>query len=223
MTRKRRDQYDFSFYCEGSAWEYLWLVPEDVHGLIELLGGDRRFAARLQHFFNAGHYDPTNEPDLEAPWEFDYARCPWLTQKYVAQIAEKAFTDTPGGLAGGGNDDCGEMSAWYVLTQLGMYPEFPARPQFVLSTPRFRRIVIHLRAPYKGREFIINATGADGKNVYIQSSTLNGHVLNRPWMPESAITDGGVWDVREGSHPNKRWGSARDASPWSISTASGHP
>ena len=218
MTRKRRDQYDFSFYCEGSAWEYLWLAPQDVRGLIELLGGDRRFTVRLQHFFNAGHYDPTNEPDLEAPWEFDYARYPWLTQKYVAQVADKAFTDAPGGLAGGGNDDCGEMSAWYVLTQLGIYPEFPGRPEFVISTPRFKHIVIRLRAPYKGRQFIINAPGAGGKNMYIQSSTLNGQTLNRPWLSESVITNGGVWDMRVGPHPNKAWGSAGDARPWSMST-----
>ncbi len=218
MTKKRRDQYDFSFYCEGSAWEYLWLVPQDVRGLIELLGGDRRFAVRLQHFFSAGHYDPTNEPDLEAPWEFDYARCPWLTQKYVAQEADKAFTDTPGGLAGGGNDDCGEMSAWYVLTQLGIYPEFPGRPQLDLSTPRFKQIIIRLRVPFKGRQFIINAPGAGGKNMYIQSSTLNRQTLNRPWLPESVITNGGVWDVRVGPRPNKHWGSADDARPWSMST-----
>ena len=221
LTKKRRDQYDFSFYCEGSAWEYLWLVPEDVRGLIELLGGDQRFVVRLQHFFNAGHYDPTNEPDLEAPWEFDYARCPWLTQKYVAQVADKAFTDTPGGLAGGGNDDCGEMSAWYVLTQLGLYPEFPGRPQFVLSTPRFSKIIIRLRAPYTGRQFIINAPGAGGKKIYIQSSALNGQTLNRPWLPESAITKGGAWNVQVGSRPNKHWSSADNARPWSISTGSG--
>ena len=222
MTSKRRDQYDFSFYCEGSGWEYLWLVPEDVRGLIALLGGDHKFAARLQHFFNAGHYDPTNEPDLEAPWEFDYARCSWLTQKYVAQIADKAFTDTPGGLAGGGNDDSGEMSAWYVLTQLGIYPEFPGRPQFVLSTPRFSKITIHLQVPYKGRQFVINAPGAGGKNVYIQSATLNGQPLNRPWLPESVITNGGTWNVQVGAQPSKHWGSANNARPWSMSTGSGN-
>ena len=223
LTKKRRDQYDYSFYCEGSAWEYLWLVPEDVQGLIDLLGGDQRFAVRLQHFFNAGHYDPSNEPDLEAPWEFDYARHPWLTQKYVAQVADKAFTDTPGGLAGGGNDDCGEMSAWYVLTQLGIYPEFPGRPQFVLSTPRFGKITIRLCAPYKGQQFVINAPGAGGKNMYIQSVALNAQPLNRPWLLESAITSGGTWDVRVGSQPNRHWGSADNARPWSLSTGSGNP
>ncbi len=121
LTKKRRDQYDFSFYCEGSAWEYLWLVPEDVQGLIDLLGGDKPFVQRLSYFMDH-HYDPTNEPDLEVPWEFDYARAPWLTQKYIALVSDKTFSNTPGGLAGGGNDDCGEMSAWYIFTQLGMYP-----------------------------------------------------------------------------------------------------
>lgn len=222
LTEKRRDQYDFSFYCEGSAWEYLWLVPEDVRGLIGLLGGDKPFARRLRYFMEH-HYDPANEPDLEAPWEFDYARRPWLAQKYVAQVADKAFTDTPGGLAGGGNDDCGEMSAWYVLTQLGFYPEFPGRPQFVISTPRFKQIIIHPRAPYKGRRFVINALGAGGKNVYIQSCAINGKKLAKPWMSESTITNGGVWDVRAGPQPNKAWGSANDARPWSMSTSSVAP
>lgn len=217
MTMKRRDQYDFSFYCEGSAWEYLWLVPEDVRGLIRLLGGDKPFSQRLG-FFMEHHYDPTNEPDLEAPWEFDYARCPWLTQKDVAQVADRAFTNTPGGLAGGGNDDCGEMSAWYVLAQLGLYPEFPGRPEFVISTPRFPRITVRLRKPYKGQYFIINAPGAGGNNMYIQSSTIDGKTLNDPWLPESAITNGGTWNVHVGPQPNKAWGSANQARPWSMST-----
>ena len=219
LTEKRRDQYDFSFYCEGSAWEYLWLVPQDVRGLIGLLGGGEPFARRLRYFMEH-HYDPTNEPDLEAPWEFDYARRPWLTQKYVALAADKAFTNAPGGLAGGGNDDCGEMSAWYVLTQLGLYPEFPGRPEFVISTPRFKKIIIRLHSPYKGRQFIINAPGAGGKNMYIQSCTIDGGKLSQPWLPESAITSGGTWNVHIGPRPNKAWGSAGNARPWSMSTGS---
>ena len=125
-----------------------------------------------------------------------------------------------GGLAGGGNDDCGEMSAWYVLTQLGLYSEFPGRPEFVISTPRFKKITIRLRSPYKGRQFIINAPGAGGKDMYIQSCTIDGRKLSQPWLPESAITSGGTWNVHIGPRPNKAWGSAGNARPWSMSTGS---
>lgn len=223
LNKQARDEWNWQFYCEGSAWEYNWLVPEDVHGLIALMGGDKPFAARLQHFFVTGQYDPTNEPDLEAPYLFDYCRLPWRSQYWVAQNAETSFTDSPFGLAwskvrSAGNDDCGEMSAWYVLTQIGLYQVDPGVPDFEITTPRFAKITIHLQSPYTGKAFIITTPNGGGKNMYIQSATLDGKPLNKPWLPERMVFQGGTWNVAAGTTPNKHWAAARGAEPPSLST-----
>ena len=133
-------------YCEGNPWIYLWFVPQDVQGLVDLLGGSDAFEKKLDEFFNAHHYDATNEPDLQAPFLYDYINHPWKTQKLVAETADRAFQDDPGGLADGGNDDLGTMSAWYVLSQLGFYPVDPGVPCFEVCTPRFPQAILHLGA-----------------------------------------------------------------------------
>jgi predicted alpha-1,2-mannosidase len=223
LNKKARDDWNWKFYCEGSAWEYNWLVPEDVHGLIALMGGDKPFAARLQHFFVAGQYDPTNEPDLEAPYLFDYCRQPWRSQYWVAENADTSFTDSPFGLAwsktrSAGNDDCGEMSAWYVLTQIGLYQVDPGVSDFEITAPRFAKITIHLHAPYSGKTFLITTPNGGGKNMYIQSATLNGKPLNKPWLPERMVFQGGTWNVTAGTTPNKNWAAAHGDAPPSLST-----
>ncbi len=217
----------YQFYCEGSAWIYNWLVPEDVHGLMALMGGAKPFAARLQHFFTTGQYDPTNEPDLQAPYFFDYCRQPWRSQYWVATNADTSYRDTPAGLAwskvlGTGNDDCGEMSAWYVLSQIGMYQVDPGNPDFELTTPRFPTITIHLRSPYTGKAFTIVTQHGGGKNMFIQSTTLDGKPLTKPWIPEAVVTQGGTWNVIAGMSPNKKWGAASGDEPPSLSTTSTH-
>ncbi len=227
LDKAARDNWNFQFYCEGSAWEYNWLVPEDVHGLIALMGGDKPFAARLQHFFTAGLYDPTNEPDLEAPYLFDYCRQPWRSQYWVAENADTSFTDSPYGLAwsktrSAGNDDCGEMSAWYVLTQIGLYQVDPSHPDFEVTTPRFPKITIHLQTPHRGKTFVITTSNGGGKNMYIQSATLDGKPLNKPWLPERMVFHGGTWNVTAVASPNKNWGAARGVEPPSLSTGEAH-
>jgi len=222
LSKNARDDWNWKFYCEGSAWEYNWLVPEDVHGLIALMGGDKPFAARLQHFFVAGLYDPTNEPDLEAPYLFDYCRQPWRSQYWVAENADTSFTDSPFGLAwsktrSAGNDDCGEMSAWYVLTQIGLYQVDPGVSDFEITTPRFAKITIHLHAPHPGKTFIITTPNGGGKNMYIQSAALDGKPLNKPWLPERMVFQGGTWNVTAGTTPNKNWAAASGDEPPSLS------
>jgi predicted alpha-1,2-mannosidase len=127
---QRRDaegRWDTGFggYTEGNEWIYLWFVPHDLQGLVDLIGGDSIFEKRLDEFFDKKHYDSSNEPDLQSPFLYDYISRPWKTQRIVAKTADAAFTDEPGGLAGGGNDDLGTMSAWYVFTQIGFYPVDP--------------------------------------------------------------------------------------------------
>ncbi len=222
LTKAARDQDNWQFYCEGSAWEYDWLVPEDVHGLVALMGGNKPFARRLQHFFTGGYYDPTNEPDLQAPYLFDYCRQPWRTQYWVAENADTSFTDSPFGLAwsktkGAGNDDCGEMSAWYVLSQIGLYQVDPGVPDFELSTPRFPTITIHLQAPHTGKTFVITTSNGGGKDMYIQAATVDGKPLNKPWLPEQTVFQGGTWHVTAGTTPSKNWAAAQDDVPPSLS------
>ncbi len=217
----------YQFYCEGSAWIYNWLVPEDVHGLIALMGGDKPFSDRLEHFFVSGEYDPTNEPDLQAPYLFDYCRQPWRSQYWVATNADTSYQDTPRGLAwskllGTGNDDCGEMSAWYVLSQIGLYQVDPSHPDFELTTPRFKHITIHLQAPHKGKTFVITAFHGGGKDMYIQSAAVDGKPLNKPWLPERMVFQGGTWNVTTGSVPNKNWAAAKGDAPPSLSTGPDH-
>jgi predicted alpha-1,2-mannosidase len=211
--------YDQVHYMEGTAWEYLWLVPQDVQGLIALLGGDKAFSAKLTEFFNGHHYDPTNEPDIEAPFLYDYACAPWKTQRIAAYEGNKRYTDKPGGLAWGGQDDLGTMSAWYVLSQMGIYAVDPGRPDLEVCTPRFRKITIQLKVPYNGKRFTIEAPKAGGANIYIQSAVLNGKPLTKPWFPETMITGGGVWKVVVGPQPNKAWGAATRDVPPSMSNA----
>ena len=123
---------------------------------------------------------------------------------------------------GTGNDDCGQMSAWYVLSQIGLYQVDPSHPDFELSTPRFKRITIHLQTPHKGKTFVITTANGGGKDMYIQSATLDGKPLNKPWLPERMVFQGGTWNVTAGESPNKNWGAAPGEEPPSLSTGPDH-
>ncbi len=212
----------FGGYTEGDKWIYLWFVPHDVQGLVDLIGGASIFERRLDEFFNDKHYDPTNEPDLQSPFLYDYINRPWKTQHIVAETADQVFADTTGGLAGGGNDDLGTMSAWYVLSQLGFYPVDPGVPDLEVCTPRFTKMTIHLSPPYAGKEFVINAPAAAPENEYIQSAILNGKPQTKPWFPLTEITGGGTWSLKLGPKPNKDWAASPWDRPYSLSTGYNH-
>jgi predicted alpha-1,2-mannosidase len=212
----------FGGYTEGNKDIYLWFVPHDIEGLVNLIGGAPTFDRRLDNFFDKKLYDPTNEPDLQAPFLYDYINRPWKTQHIVAETADQVFTDAPGGLAGGGNDDLGTMSAWYVLSQLGFYPVDAGIPYFEVCTPRFARAVIHLAAPHTGTQFVVAAPAATSTNEYIQSATLNGVTLDKPWFAESEILSGGTWNVQVGAQPNKSWGASPYDRPYSLSSGFTH-
>jgi predicted alpha-1,2-mannosidase len=224
---QRRDgegRWDAGFggYTEGNKWIYLWFVPHDVQGLVDLIGGDSIFENRLDEFFRDKHYVSDNEPDLQAPFLYDYIGCSWKSQRIIAATADQAFTDEPGGLAGGGNDDLGTMSAWYVLTQLGFYPVDPGISDFEVCTPRFKKISLRLNPPYSTNGFVIEAPAAASKNIFIQSATLNGKPLTKPWFHESDITGGGTWSLVLGSEPNPKWAALTKDRPYSLSTGYNH-
>jgi predicted alpha-1,2-mannosidase len=216
------DPDDEDTYCEGNKWIYLWFVPHDVQGLVDLLGGAKAFDKKLDEFFTDNHYDPTNEPDLQAPFLYNYINRPWKTQKLVAETADRVFSDAPDGLAGGGNDDLGTMSAWYIFSQLGFYPVDPGVPYFEVCTPRFTKATLHLGSAEGAKTFMIEAPEASPKNIYIQSATLNGKPLTKPWFEEAQILSGGNMTFSVRPQPNTKWGASPLDQPYSLSVGFGH-
>ena len=209
-------------YVEGSAWHYRWLAPQDVAGLIGLMGGDDAFSGELDKFFAYPHpawddhfYNPYNETDLEAPFLYDFSGAPWKTQARVRELQADAYKITPDGIPG--NDDCGTMSAWYVLSAMGLYAVDPGRPVYELCSPLFPKITLRLGRPYAGQTFVVRAPAASDGNPYVQAVRLNGVPLPRAWVPTSAITGGGSLAFTLGASPDKPWGAAKEDRPPSLS------
>ncbi|MFI0723605.1 GH92 family glycosyl hydrolase [Streptomyces sp. NPDC021224] len=212
-------------FVEGSSARYTWMVYSDVAGLSRAMGGDDTAIQRLDAFFrapdgsfdfsakDATRYDPTNEPDINAPYLYDYLGAPYKTQQTVRAETDQLWTNTPGGIPG--NDDAGTMSSWYVFSALGLYPQVPSRADLVLSTPVFPKAVIRTGT---GRTITVNAPGASAKNIYIQHLRVNGGTSDKPWVPASFTTRGGTLDYTLGDTPNTRWGSAAQDAPPSFRT-----
>lgn len=211
-------------YIEGSGWQYQWLDPEDMAWLIHAVGRPA-FNRRLESFFAASHrgrngryYNPGNETDLEAPYEFDFSGKPWRTQALVRDILHKNFRVSPRGSPG--NDDCGEMASWAVFSMLGLYPVDPASLAYELTSPSFSRIIIQLQAPYPGRTLSIQASPHPGHNPYIESVRLNSRLVARDWVNVHSLTRGGHLRFVLGSKPDRRWGATPADAPPSLSLQS---
>jgi predicted alpha-1,2-mannosidase len=213
---------------ESSVYETGWTAYNDVPGLIDLLGGKQLFVAKLDDFFtrspdyskwnpymgtpnpNGGrswsspYNNPGNEPTELIAFLFNRAGAPWLTQKWVLQ-EEQVYNVGPEGLPG--DDDVGQLSAWYVLAAIGLAQICPGDPRFEVFTPLFDKITINLDPKYaKGKTFTITTENNSPANPYIQSATLNGKPLNRCWLNYSEITAGGSMNLVLGAQPNKSWG-----------------
>ncbi len=210
-----------SDYTEGNAWQYSWYVPQDVPGLITAMGGDRRFIDKLDSVFDAriepshfanveditgliGWYAHGNEPSHHLAYLYDYAGAPWKTQQRLTQIMQTQYADRPDGLAG--NDDLGQMSAWYVFTALGFYPVTPASDIYAVGRPFVQRAVLHLG---QGRDFMITATPWDKRHPYVGKVTLNGQPLAHPFLHHRQIVAGGRLHFTMQAAP----ATARAASP----------
>ena len=214
---------------EANGWQTLWLVPHDVAGLIHLLGGRDKFCAKLDEFFSTpyhpngiardvtgmiGQYCQGNQPDQQSAYYYDYAGQPWKTQALVRRILRELYGSDHDGLAYPGMDDQGSTSSWYVLSALGFYTVNPARPEYIIGSPLFDEATIHLG---HGKKFVIVAKHNSPGNIYIQSATLNGKPLDRPWFSHADIANGGRLELVMGATPNKNWGSAPAAAPPSMS------
>jgi predicted alpha-1,2-mannosidase len=190
------------YITEGLPFQYTFFVPQDMPGLVQLEGGNAPFVAKLDELFAKNYYDHGNEPSHAITYLYDYAGQAWKTQQHVAEIREHWYQDRPDGLAG--NDDAGQMSAWYILSALGFYPVTPGIPAYEIGTPLLPSATLHLAG---GRTFRIRAEGVNAANKYIQSATLNGKPLQRFWLRHTEIVNGGELVFRMGSQPNKAWPS----------------
>jgi predicted alpha-1,2-mannosidase len=210
-------------YCEGNAWQYTWLVPHDVNGLIALMGGEQPFIKKLDSLFSVmpvlnensspdisgliGQYAQGNEPNHHIPYLYAYAGQPWKTAEKTRQIADSFYTARPNGLCG--NDDAGEMSAWYVLSAMGFYPVNPASGTYVLGSPLINKAVIHAGK----KPFTITVENNSKANPYIQSVTLNGKPYPYSYLLHKDIVAGGALVIKMSSQPNKTWGVAEKYRP----------
>ncbi|MBQ9640394.1 MAG: GH92 family glycosyl hydrolase [Bacteroidaceae bacterium] len=192
-----------TFITEGTPVHYSWYVPHDVPGLIRAMGGKQRFEAKLDSMFAFGEnqaaplYWHGNEPCHQIAYLYDFISKPEKTARAVRHILSTEYLNAPGGLSG--NDDAGQMSAWYIFSALGFYPVCPATPVYYLGSPMFSRAEIRLE---NGRTFTILAHGASEKAIYIQSMKLNGHRYTKPFIRHADIVGGGVLELemREAVH-----------------------
>ncbi|MGH9605050.1 MAG: GH92 family glycosyl hydrolase [Terracidiphilus sp.] len=208
-------------FIEGTGWHYQWLEPADMAWVVNAMGRDL-FNKRLTEFFNypvpgwyGQYYNPYNETDLETPFMFNFSGRPWETQRVVRRVLNENYTTGPDGIPG--NDDCGEMSSWAVLSMMGIYSVDPASLAYEMVGPVFPRAVIHLHAPYAGKTFTIDAAGAAPDAAYIQSAELNGHAHSQNWISFKAISAGGTLHFAVAAKPNESWGAAPADAPPSLS------
>ncbi len=208
-------------FIEGSGWHYQWLAPADLAWVIKAVG-PKLFNQRLEQFFSypkpgwyGQYYNPYNETDLEAPFEFNFSGEPWETQRAVRRVLKENYTTNYDGIPG--NDDCGEMSSWAVMTMMGIYTVDPASLAYELVSPVFSKIVINLQAPYTGKTFTIETSKNPEPTPYIQSVMLNGNEHAQNWIPFGDISAGGRLQFALGTAPNKTWGAAANDAPPSLS------
>ena len=218
----RRDDY-----CEGNGWQYLWLVPHDPEGLIDLLGGDEAFGEKLDQLFAVesvksegasadisgliGQYAHGNEPGHHTTYLYAFVGQQWKTAKLVRQILTTLYSDQPDGLSG--NEDCGQMSAWYVFSALGIYPVNPVAGVYVFGSPIVDKATIAVPG---GKSFTIVAKNNSPVNLFIESVELNGKPYGKSYITHPDIIAGGELTFVMGPEPNKAFGNAPEDRPQSV-------
>ena len=213
------------YYVEGNGWHYAFFVPQDVNTHIEMMGGDEAYINKLDEMFSGanlgdiangvldvtgsiGQYTHGNEPSHQVPYLYAYAGQPWKTQMRVKQIIDEMYDDTREGLCG--NEDCGQMSAWYVLSTMGFYQVAPASNVFVLGTPRFPNISIALG---NGKTFDIEAENVSDTNFYVKEVYWNGEPYNKSYITADMLANGGKLKMVMSAEPNKEFGLAPESRP----------
>ncbi|MCC6280967.1 MAG: GH92 family glycosyl hydrolase [Saprospiraceae bacterium] len=223
------DPYEVNFnYTEANAWQYRFSAQQDIGGLMRLMGGTQQFENQLDSLFSAttkttgrnqaditgliGQYVQGNEPSHHIAYLYNYAGKPAKTQQRIRQVLDGQYADQPNGLSG--NEDCGQMSAWYVLSAMGFYPVLPGSDAYVIGTPIFEKVRLHLE---NGRTFTISAPGASTQNPYIQGALLNGKPYSKSWFTHAVLTDGGELTFNMSDQPSD-WGTGVSDRPVSEIT-----
>lgn len=211
------DSYKFEprYYTEATAWQYLWYVPHNINALINVMGGKDKFNNKLDALFKVsskivgersditgliGQYAHGNEPSHHIAYMFNYSGKPWLTQFYLDKIIKTQYSSKPDGLCG--NEDCGQMSAWYVFSLMGLYPVNPASGIYDIGSPRLQSAKIKLSS---GKEFTIQAKNNSATNMYIQSMKLNGVNYKKLTISDLEIQKGGLLEINMSAKPNLKW------------------
>ncbi len=211
-------------YTEANGWQYTFFVPQDINGMISLLGGNKNFEKKLDDLFFAedkttgrqqaditgliGQYAHGNEPSHHVAYLYNYAAAPWKTQQRVRQIMNEFYKNSPDGLIG--NEDCGQMSAWYVMSAMGFYSVTPGSDTYAIGSPLFDEVKINLE---NGKKFLIKADKQSSKNIYIQSAMLNGKPYSKSFFRYLDLKNGGELKFVMGSKPNEKFGSANGDYP----------
>lgn len=215
-------------YTEGNAWQYSWYVPHDIQGLIQLFGSKERFVTKLDSLFILkdtsskyknvedisgliGQYAHGNEPSQHIAYLYNYAGTPWKTQEKIHQIMSHLFDNTPDGISG--NEDCGQMSAWYIFSSLGFYPVCPGSLQYVVGTPRVEKAMVRLEG---GKTFTVSTKNLSSENFYIKSATLNGKPFDRSYITHREIMNGGELVFTMAAKPNTAWATGKESAPYSM-------
>ncbi len=200
------------YITEGTPWQYTWYVPHDIAGLINLMGNKETFSKQLDLFHEKGQYWHGNEPGHQIPFLYNYCGQPWKTQKLVNDVMEEEYSSDKGGLSG--NDDAGQMSAWYVFAAIGFYPVCPSVPEYAISGPHFKKITINLD---NGKQLIIKANGFSKTAPYIKNIQLNGNSYNKNYLNHFDLIEGGELQFEMSTVPDKTRGTADNSSPFSLS------
>ena len=202
-------------FTEGNAWQYFWYVPHNIQALMELTGGTKAFEQKLDTFFTStykseqmnhnasgfvGQYAHGNEPSHHVAYLYNFAGQPWKTQKYVSHILNTLYNNTSSGYAG--NDDCGQMSAWYVFSAMGFYPVNPADGRYIIGSPLLDECTLKLAG---NKEFRIRTIRKSPEDIYIQSVTLNGKKHKDFFITHQDIMNGGTMVFKMGKKPSG-WG-----------------
>ena len=200
-------------YTEGNAWQYTWLVPHDVHGLVSLFGSEQRFVEKLDSLFIVegdlgeeappditgliGQYAHGNEPSHHVLYMYNYVGQPWKGAKLIRNVLKELYRNAPDGLSG--NEDVGQMSAWYILSAMGLYQVEPAGGKYVFGSPLFPEVTMKVGG---GRTFTLRAVDVSDENIYIQSARLNGKPYTRSYIMYDDIVRGGTLEFVMGPQPS---------------------
>jgi predicted alpha-1,2-mannosidase len=211
-------------YTEANAWQYSFACPQDLSGQMKIMGGKQKLAAKLDSLFNTtsklrgfsehditgliGQYAHGNEPSHHIIYEYNYVGEPWKAQALVRRVMNELYRAEPDGLSG--NEDCGQMSAWYVLSAIGIYPVCPGADHYAIGSPIVDKAVIHFE---NGKSLSVIVHNNSKQNVYIASAKLNGVDYSKSYITYKDVVAGGTLEFEMGSKPNTAWGSAEKDVP----------